>query len=134
MAVTANVPVLPAPKLVEAALVNAGAWPTTTVNVCVASGLIPLLAVTLKVVVPVALGVPCSRAVPVPSSVKVSPAGRVPVSVMAGVGEPVVVMATAPVLVQGEVGRGRARDGRRPGRADGDGQVQRGRATRDIGS
>ena len=43
-----------------------------------AAGLIPLLAVMVTAVVPVAVGVPESRAVPLPLSVKVSPAGSVP--------------------------------------------------------
>ncbi len=55
-----------------------------------------MAAVTLRVVVPVAVGVPDKRAVPLCWSTKVSPAGRVPVSVMAGVGEPVVVTAKEP--------------------------------------
>ncbi len=78
------------------ALVNAGAWPTMTVSVWVASGVIPLLAVMVRLAVPVVVGVPWSRAVPLPLSVNVSPAGSVPVSVIVGVGEPVVVIATAP--------------------------------------
>ena len=59
---------------------------------------------------------------PLPLSVKVSPAGSVPVSVIAGVGEPVVVIATDPGLVQGEVGGGRAGDGRGGGRVHRDGE------------
>ena len=65
-------------------------------KVWVASGLIPLLAVMVRVVVPVAVGVPESRAVPLPLSVKVSPAGSVPVSVISGSAIRSVVMATAP--------------------------------------
>ena len=78
------------------ALVKAGAWPTMTVRVWVASGLIPLLAVMVRLAVPVAVPVPERRAVPLPLSVNVSPAGSVPDSVIFGVGEPVVVIATAP--------------------------------------
>ncbi len=81
------------------ALVNAGAWPTTRVNVCVAAGVTPLLAVIVNVVVPVAVGVPEMSAMPVPSSRNVRPAGNVPVSVITGVGEPVAVMATAPAAL-----------------------------------
>src|SRR5262249_36195092 len=46
--------------------------------------------------VPVAVPVPDSRAVPLPLSAKDSPAGRPPDSVIFGVGEPVVLIATAP--------------------------------------
>ena len=89
------------------ALVKAGAWPTTTVKVWVAFGLIPLAAVMVRVVVPVAVGVPESRAVPLPLSTKLSPAGRVArPSVMrrgrrAGGGD-----GHGSGLVQGEVGGG----------------------------
>ena len=76
------------------ALVKAGAWPTTIVKGWVAFGLTPLLALMVRLVVPVTVPVPDSRAVPLPLSVNDSPAGRLPVSVMAGVGEPVVVTAT----------------------------------------
>jgi hypothetical protein len=55
-----------------------------------------LLAVMVRVAVPVAVAVPESRAVPVPLSVKVSPAGSVPVSVIFAVGDPVAVIAAAP--------------------------------------
>ena len=77
----------------EAALVMVGAWSTVTVRTWVALGAIELAAVMSRVVVPVAVGVPDRSAVPLPWSSKVSPAGRVPVSVMAGMGEPVVVTA-----------------------------------------
>ena len=59
-----------------AALVMAGPWPTMTLRVVAASGLMPLLAFMVKVVVPVAVGAPDSRAVPLPLSTKLSPAGR----------------------------------------------------------
>lgn len=68
------------------ALVNAGAWPTMTVKVALAAGLTPFVAATVKVVVPVLVGVPDSMAVPLPLSMNVSPAGSAPVSVMEGVG------------------------------------------------
>ena len=42
------------------------------------------------------VGVPATVAVPSPLSVKVKPAGNVPVSVMAAVGEPVVVTVKVP--------------------------------------
>ena len=69
---------MPTVPVAVSALVNAGAWPTTIVKVWVASGLIPLPAVIVMLVVPVAVGVPDSRAVPLPLSVNVSPAGSVP--------------------------------------------------------
>ena len=81
------------------ALVKAGAWPTTIVSVWLAVGSTPFAAVTVMLVVPVAVGVPEIRAVPLPSSAKDNPAGMAPLSVMAGVGEPVVVMATAPEVL-----------------------------------
>jgi hypothetical protein len=68
------------------ALVIAGAWPTMTVMVWLAAGLTPLVAVTVKLVVPVLVGAPDSMAVPLPLSMNVSPAGSAPVSVMEGVG------------------------------------------------
>ena len=86
----------PAVAVVLLALVNDGAWPTTMVKGWVAFGLTPLLALMVRLVVPVTVPVPESRAVPLPLSVNDSPAGRLPVSVMAGVGEPVVVTAAAP--------------------------------------
>ena len=44
----------------------------------------------------VTVGVPESSAVPVPPSVSVRPEGRAPSSVMAGIGDPVVVTAKDP--------------------------------------
>ena len=81
---------------------NAGACPTMTVKAWLASGLIPLLAVMVRLAVPVAVAVPEIRAVPLPLSVKDSPAGSVPVSVICGVGDPVVVIAAAPAWFSGE--------------------------------
>ena len=98
MVVTVKVNAAPTVAIAEAALVMAGPWPTMTVRVWVALGVTPLAAVTVRVFVPVAVGVPDSWAVPLPLSTKVSPAGRAPGSVIAGVGEPVVVTAMAPLL------------------------------------
>jgi hypothetical protein len=98
--VTGKVPAVPAVKVAVSALVKAGGVPTTIVNVWVAFGEIPLAAVIVMLVVPVAVGVPEMRAVPFPLSVKVNPAGMVWGSVMAGVGEPVVMMATAPAWLR----------------------------------
>ena len=86
----------PAVAVALSALVKDGASPTTTEKAWVAAGLTPLLAVILRLVVPVAVPVPDSRAVPLPLSVNESPAGSAPVSLMAGTGEPVVVTAAAP--------------------------------------
>ena len=47
--------------------------------------------------VPDTVGVPLSEAVPSPLSVKVRPAGSVPVSLMAAVGKPVVMMVKPPL-------------------------------------
>ena len=103
-------------------------------KVWVASGLTPFAAVIVRLVVPVAVGVPDRVAVPLPLSVNVSPAGSVPVSVIAGVGEPVVVIATEPAWFSVKsavdplvmVGRG--------SRVHRDGERERGRAARGVGS
>jgi len=55
-----------------------------------------LVAVIVSVLVPVAVGVPEMSAVPFEFGVNVRPAGRVPVWVIVGVGEPVVMIPTAP--------------------------------------
>src|SRR5664280_858239 len=69
-----------------------GIWATVSLKVCVA---VPPEFVAEMVIVyspPVpALGVPDNEAVPLPLSVKVSPAGRLPVSVSAGCGAPLVL-------------------------------------------
>jgi hypothetical protein len=98
LVVTVKLSDVPARAVALSALVKAGAVPTTTVNDWVALGLTPLLATIVMSVVPVVVGVPEIRAVPLPAalSVKDSPAGSVPDSLIAGTGEPVVVMATAP--------------------------------------
>ena len=75
---------------------------------------------------PVAVGVPDRRAVPLPWSTKVSPAGRVPVSVMAGVGEPVVVTAKAPAVPRVKSAAAALVMVGAPG-GDGDGEGQGGR-------
>ena len=90
-----------------AALVKAGAWPTTIVKGSLASGLIPLPAPIVMFVVPVAVAVPARVAVPSPLSVNVSPAGSVPVSVIAGVGDPVAVIATDPAWFRVKSAAGR---------------------------
>ena len=94
--VTVNDPAVPAVKVAAAGLVKLGAWPTMIVKVWVAAGSIPLVAVIESVLVPDAVGVPEIRALPLALGVNVRPAGRVPVSVIVGVGEPVVMMPAAP--------------------------------------
>src|SRR5664280_2953854 len=84
----------------DGALVMAGPLPTMIDSTCVAFGLLPLLAVTVTVEVPAAVGVPVISALPLPSEVKVSPAGSAPDSVMAGAGLPVVVTANAPLWLR----------------------------------
>ena len=117
------------------ALVKAGAWPTTTLKVWRGVRADPVAGVDGQArCVPVAVGVPDSRAVPLPLSMKLSPAGRLPVSVIAGVGRAGGGDGHRPGLVEGEVGA-------EPtlvmvgagGRVDRDGQGQRGRAARDVG-
>jgi hypothetical protein len=96
--VTVKLNGLPVVAVAVDALVIAGAEPTTTVTGSVASGLIPLAAVTSKVTVPVAVGVPYSRAVPPALTVNDKPAGSVTaVAVIAGVGNPAVLMANEPI-------------------------------------
>ena len=104
---------MPTAKVAEPALVKAGAWPTTMVKAWVASGLIPLAAVIVRLVVPVAVGVPAMVAVPSLLSVNVSPAGSVPDSVIAAVGDAGRGDRDRPELVQREVSGGTAGDGRR---------------------
>src|SRR5664280_1582128 len=88
--VTVKVEAFPTVSEVEAALVNLVAVPITIESVAV---VVPLafLAVRVSVEVPAVVGVPVMVAVPSPLLVKRTPVGTVPVSVMAAVGEPVVV-------------------------------------------
>ena len=99
LAVTLKVKALPALKVVDAALVKTGAWPTTMVNVCVALGVTPLAAVSAKVVVPTTVGIPVIVAVPFELAVKVSPLGGVPMSLTVAVGTPVVVTLNVPLVL-----------------------------------
>ena len=73
---------------------------TANVKLCVALGETPLLAVIVSEYVPPvpAAGVPPSVAVPFPLFVKVTPLGRVPDSLSAGVGDPVVVTVKLPAV------------------------------------
>jgi hypothetical protein len=100
--VTVNVAAAPIANELLFALVIVGAWSTVNVKACEAGVPTPLLAVNVKEYVPPvpAAGVPLSAPVPFPLSAKVTPLGSVPVSVSAGVGDPVVVtvnVAAAPI-------------------------------------
>ena len=77
MTVKVKVPAVPTVKVVLAALVMSGAWPTVRAKFCVASGLMPLVAVTVKLKTPLlpTAGVPLSTPVVLLS---VTPWGRVP--------------------------------------------------------
>src|SRR5260370_809302 len=94
--VTLNVPAAPTWKVAAFALVIVGGWPTVSVKLCVAFGLTPFCAVNVMTNVPVAVGVPLSVPVPLPLSRNVTPAGKAPLSVMIGVGIPVVVTVNVP--------------------------------------
>src|SRR5258708_39955664 len=94
--VTVNEPASPTWNVVVFALVIVGAWFTVSVKFCVAFGLTPFCAVKVIGNVPGAVGVPLSVPVPLPLSRNVTPAGKVPLSVMIGVGIPVVVTLNVP--------------------------------------
>ena len=100
--VTVKLPAVPTANVVLFALVMLGAVPWFTVNVklWVAAVPTPLLAVRVREYVPPvpAAGVPPSVAVPFPLFVKVTPLGRVPDSLSAGVGDPVVVTVKLPAV------------------------------------
>jgi len=68
---------------------------TVKVNGWVAFGEMPFAAVMVSGNVPEAVGVPLRVAVPFPLSTKETPLGRLPVSVMAGIGLPVVFTVNA---------------------------------------
>jgi hypothetical protein len=75
----------------EVALVMAGGAVTVRVKLWLAGGVIPFAAVMAMGKTPEAVGVPDRVAVPLWLSTKLTPAGRAPVSVIAGVGTPLVV-------------------------------------------
>ena len=87
--VTVKLPDEPSTKLVPSAEVIEGGPSTVKVKDWVASGLMPLAAVMVRVKMPWTVGVPAREAVPSPLSVKVTPAGRSPVSDSVAVGTPV---------------------------------------------
>ena len=74
--VTVKLKAEPSVAVALPALVNDGARPTTIVKAWVAFGLIPLLALMPRLVVPVAVAVPEIRAVPLPLSANDRPAGQ----------------------------------------------------------
>jgi hypothetical protein len=96
VAVTVNVPGVPAVNVTLFALVMAGAWSTVSVKFWVPFGAIPFAAVNVMGKEPAAVGVPFSVPVPFPLSVKVTPLGSVPASVRAGAGKPVAVTVNVP--------------------------------------
>src|SRR6267143_399673 len=96
LVVTVNVPATPTWNEVAFALVIAGAWPTVSVKFCVTFGVTPFCAVNVMANVPDAVGVPLSVPVPLPLSRNVTPAGKAPLSVMLGVGDPLVVTLNVP--------------------------------------
>src|SRR6266436_5177956 len=96
--VTVDVPAAPTWNVAAFALVIVGGWPTVSVKLCVAFGLTPFCAVNVMANVPEAVGVPLSVPVPLPLSRKVTPAGKAPLSVMLGVGNPVVVTLNVPAV------------------------------------
>lgn len=93
LAVTIKVPAVPTTNVVDAALVIAGASFTVRMNVWVAGGLSPLVAVIVRgYTPPVPAAPPPARvAVPSPLSVKLTPPGSAPLTLNLGAGNPVVV-------------------------------------------
>src|SRR6266478_6280803 len=93
---TVNVPAAPTWNVTAVTLVIVGGWPTVSVKFCVAFGVTLFCAVNVMTNVPDVVGVPLSVPVPLPLSRNVTPAGKVPLSVMIGVGNPVVVTLNVP--------------------------------------
>src|SRR5260370_31450118 len=93
---TVNVPATPTWKVAAFALVIVGGWPTVSVKLCVAFGVTPFCAVNVMGNVPDAVGVPLSVPVPLPLLRNVTPLGKAPLSVMLGVGDPVVLTLNVP--------------------------------------
>src|SRR5260370_409284 len=96
LVVTLNVPAAPTWNVTAVALVIVGGWPTVSVKLCVAFGVTPFCAVNVMANVPDAVGVPLSVPVPLPLLRNVTPAGKAPLSVMLGVGDPVVLTLNVP--------------------------------------
>lgn len=102
VAVTENDPTVPTVNVVAAALVIAADLSTVRVKLCVAAVPMPLLAVIVNgktppmPFTPPLRTVPLRVAVPSPLSTKVTPDGRLPDSVRAALGLPVVVTLKVP--------------------------------------
>src|SRR5258707_11892208 len=96
VAVTLNVPAAPTWNEAAFALVIAGACLTVTVQLCVAFEITPFCSFYVMTNVPVAVGVPLSVPVPLPLLRNVTPAGKAPLSVMLGVGDPLVFTVNVP--------------------------------------
>src|SRR5579883_232064 len=93
-----KVPAVPTVNVAAAALLIAGALPTTNVKFCVAAVPMPLFAEMVMGKEPVVEVLPARVAVPLPLSVKVMPEGSAPDSVMAAVGMAVVVTWNVPAV------------------------------------
>ena len=101
--VTVKLPAPPTTKVVEAALVIAGAFFAALivrVKLCVAFVPTPFAAVMVSAKVPLvpAAGVPARVAVPFELFVNVTPVGSAPDSLSEGVGEPVAVTVNVPAV------------------------------------
>jgi hypothetical protein len=91
VAVTLNVLRVPVANVVLLALVIAGAWSTVSEKLWVALGVTPLLAVKEIEKLPDCVGVPDST-----PPENVTPVGRVPDSLIVGVGKPMAVTVNVP--------------------------------------
>ena len=91
VAVIVNEPVVPILNAALLVLVIAGLWLAVMAKFCDAFGVVPLAAENVLVKTPFAVGVPASVPVPLWLSVNVTPAGKVPVRVIVGIGKPLVV-------------------------------------------
>jgi hypothetical protein len=101
--VMVNDPAEPTLNAIVAALVIAGLWETVSLKLWVAFGVTPLFAVRVRLKTPPAVGVPDNLAVPSWLSVKLTPLGRAPVSVMAAIGNPVVLIVKEPAAPIGKL-------------------------------
>src|SRR5580765_8546387 len=90
--VTSNEPGTPTWKCVDEADVIAGTVPSMRTNVWCTSAPIPFDAVMYRKFVPVCAGTPEMVAVPLPLSWNVTPAGMAGMMLIAGPGNPVVVI------------------------------------------
>jgi hypothetical protein len=93
-AVTVKLPATPLENVTWLVEVIAGAASAVRMNIWVAAGATPLPAVMVIGKVPLCVGVPESS----PPDVNVTPAGRAPVSLKVGAGEPVAVTVKVPAV------------------------------------